>query len=207
MVRGVSTEGTGGGMSKPMTQTDPAYWMLEKGLKDPSKRSSTTVHSDCCYICQDPEFALMGLPLCYPCSECGGHVAADDSRCVNGHQSSHPSEEGIEDMRFTTDHFEFEGPASLLRKDDLFLVSGCMGRCLSFSGEVVEIEWISTPWPVKDGTKERLNVQTQGVLGYSKQRNSVMLVEGGGVTCPGAEVPLSVLYRRSGFRCSGVLPP
>src|SRR3990167_982490 len=178
MVRGVSTEGTGGGMSKPMTQTDPAYWMLEKGLKDPSKRSSTTVHSDCCYICQDPEFALMGLPLCYPCSECGGHVAADDSRCVNGHQSSHPSEEGIEDMRFTTDHFEFEGPASLLRKDDLFLVSGCMGRCLSFSGEVVEIEWISTPWPVKDGTKERLNVQTQGVLGYSKHRNSVMLVEG-----------------------------
>jgi hypothetical protein len=24
---------------------------------------------------------LMGLPLCRPCSECKGHIAADDSVC------------------------------------------------------------------------------------------------------------------------------
>lgn len=23
----------------------------------------------------------MGLPLCYPCVKCGGHVAADDTVC------------------------------------------------------------------------------------------------------------------------------
>lgn len=34
-----------------------------------------------CYICGDPEYALMGLPLCYPCPACGGHVPADDCTC------------------------------------------------------------------------------------------------------------------------------
>lgn len=68
-------------MSVPMKKTDPAYWMLEEGLKDSSERSTTTVYRSSCYICRDPEFALMGLPLCYPCSTCGGHVAADDSHC------------------------------------------------------------------------------------------------------------------------------
>jgi hypothetical protein len=64
-----------------MSKNDPAYWMLERGLKDPSKRSKTTVYREGCYICEDAEFSLMGLPLCYPCNKCGGHVAADDSRC------------------------------------------------------------------------------------------------------------------------------
>jgi hypothetical protein len=64
-----------------MRADDPAYWMLEEGLADPSKRSTPTVHSDNCSICRDPEFSLMGLPLCYPCSKCGGHVAADNSVC------------------------------------------------------------------------------------------------------------------------------
>lgn len=68
-------------MSKPMSPDDPAYWMLERGLADPSARSTTTVHKRGCYICEDPEFALMGLPLCRPCTWCGGHVAADDSVC------------------------------------------------------------------------------------------------------------------------------
>lgn len=68
-------------MSVPMKLNDPAYWMLEQGRKDPSKRSTSTVYNDKCYICNDPEFSLMGLPLCYPCVKCGGHVAADDSRC------------------------------------------------------------------------------------------------------------------------------
>lgn len=34
-----------------------------------------------CYICRDPDFAQMGLPLCTSCSKCKGHVAADDSVC------------------------------------------------------------------------------------------------------------------------------
>jgi hypothetical protein len=68
-------------MSVPMKSSDPAYFLLEHGLKDPSKRSTTTVHKDGCYICEDPEFALMGMPLCYPCPKCGGHVAADDTCC------------------------------------------------------------------------------------------------------------------------------
>jgi len=36
---------------------------------------------DGCYICQDPEFALMGMPLCRKCPACGGHVQADDTVC------------------------------------------------------------------------------------------------------------------------------
>lgn len=64
-----------------MPPSDPAYWMLERGRADPSWRSTKTVHRDGCYICEDEEFSLMGLPLCYPCKGCGGHVAADDSVC------------------------------------------------------------------------------------------------------------------------------
>lgn len=70
-------------MSQPMKPDDPAYWMLEQGLNDPSKRSKTTVYNKNCYICRDEEFALMGLPLCYPCNKCQGHVPADDSRCTD----------------------------------------------------------------------------------------------------------------------------
>lgn len=68
-------------MSIPLRPDDPCYWMLEEGRRDPSKRSTTTVFKAGCYICEDPEFALMGLPLCYPCAKCGGHVAADDTIC------------------------------------------------------------------------------------------------------------------------------
>jgi hypothetical protein len=67
-------------MSFPLKKDDPAYWMLDQGLRDKSKRSTTTVFKVGCYICEDPEFSLMGLPLCYPCNKCGG-VAADDSVC------------------------------------------------------------------------------------------------------------------------------
>ena len=69
-------------MSVPMKKDDPAYWMLEEGLADPSKRSvQTAPRRSNCYICRDPEFSLMGLPLCYACEKCGGHVAADDTVC------------------------------------------------------------------------------------------------------------------------------
>lgn len=68
-------------MSIPLRKDDPCYWMLEQGRKHPELRSSTTVYDSKCYICRDPEFALMGLPLCYECRFCKGHVAADDTVC------------------------------------------------------------------------------------------------------------------------------
>jgi hypothetical protein len=68
-------------MIHPTKETDPAYCLLAEGLKDRTKRSKPTVYKVGCYICEDPEFSLMGLPLCYPCKSCGGHVAADDSVC------------------------------------------------------------------------------------------------------------------------------
>lgn len=69
-------------MSAPMRPDDPSYWMLKRGRRDPSKRSVPTAHRDGCYICEDPEFALMGLPLCRFCPECKtGHVAADSATC------------------------------------------------------------------------------------------------------------------------------
>lgn len=69
-------------MSAPMKPGDPAYWMLEQGLIDSSKRSTTDApYRASCYICCDPEFSLMGLPLCYKCPACSGHVAADDTVC------------------------------------------------------------------------------------------------------------------------------
>ena len=68
-------------MSQPLKSDDPAFWMLQEGIRDESKRTKPTVYKSNCYICNDSEFSLMGLPLCYPCKSCGGHVAADDSIC------------------------------------------------------------------------------------------------------------------------------
>ena len=76
-------------MSEPMKPSDPAYWMLFDGVE-----STPTVYDDDCYICRDPEFAMMGLPLCYKCLICGAHVPADDPVCKNGHlQPTDPIEE------------------------------------------------------------------------------------------------------------------
>jgi len=63
-------------MSKPLDPFDPAYFLLKDGFT-----STPTVYKDDCYICEDPEFAQMGLPLCYACKYCGGHVAADSCVC------------------------------------------------------------------------------------------------------------------------------
>jgi len=69
-------------MAVPMRPDDPAYWML---LDDFT--STPVVFRAGCYICEDPEFAQMGLPLCRRCPECmrqdrgEGHIAADDDRC------------------------------------------------------------------------------------------------------------------------------
>lgn len=62
-------------MSAPI-RPDPAYWMSKQAAP---KRAE-------CYICQDEEFSLMGLPLCYACEKCKGHVPADDTVCSDcGH--------------------------------------------------------------------------------------------------------------------------
>jgi hypothetical protein len=64
----------------PITVTqpdDPAYVLLQ----DPFIFSTPVVHRTGCYICEDPEFAQMGLPLCRKCTVCGGHIAADDAMC------------------------------------------------------------------------------------------------------------------------------
>lgn len=34
-----------------------------------------------CYICEDPDYARYGLPLCQKCPLCGGHVPADSTVC------------------------------------------------------------------------------------------------------------------------------
>jgi len=81
-------------VSAPLKPNDPAYWMLEEGRRkvesgEGIKRSG--VYNPNCYICLDPEFALMGLPLCSPCTftddgvVCGAHTPADDVECANGH--------------------------------------------------------------------------------------------------------------------------
>ena len=72
-----------------MKPSDPAYWMLFDGFE-----TKSTVYNKNCYICRDPEYAQMGLPLCYPCLICGAHVQADDHECDNGHmQPTCPEEE------------------------------------------------------------------------------------------------------------------
>lgn len=66
------------GIPITVTQTtDPAYLLL----KNPLIFSTPVTHRRGCYICEDPEFAAMGLPLCRVCGVCGGHVAADDIVC------------------------------------------------------------------------------------------------------------------------------
>lgn len=66
---------------------DPAYALLRDQFQ-----TIPRVKRDGCYICEDMEFARMGLPLCSPCCQCrkkgtDGHVPADDSTCEDcGHE-------------------------------------------------------------------------------------------------------------------------
>lgn len=63
-------------VSVAMRPSDPAYWMLFDEFT-----TKPAIHRDGCYICEDPEFAQMGLPLCRICVKCAGHVPADDDAC------------------------------------------------------------------------------------------------------------------------------
>lgn len=75
-------------MSKPLDPGDPCYFMLENGRKEKSEtpnefdwRSKPVVFKEGCYICEDEEFSLMGLPLCRDCPKCQGHISADGTVC------------------------------------------------------------------------------------------------------------------------------
>jgi hypothetical protein len=57
--------------------TDAEKWLYDH----PDISSTPTVYSEDCYICRDPDFSRMGMPLCYECMFCEGHVAADDAKC------------------------------------------------------------------------------------------------------------------------------
>jgi hypothetical protein len=63
-------------MSVKMSEDDPAYWVLAAPFF-----TVPVIHREGCYICEDPEFAQMGLSLCSICPECEGHVPADDDEC------------------------------------------------------------------------------------------------------------------------------
>jgi hypothetical protein len=71
-----------GNASVAANPSDPAFWMLFDG-----HASAPVVYLKGCYICEDPEFAQMGMPLCRACPECIragrglGHVPADDEAC------------------------------------------------------------------------------------------------------------------------------
>jgi hypothetical protein len=79
-------------MSIPLKPDDPAMCLLKDNV-----HSRPKIFRPDCYICTDPEFALMGLPLCQPCPKCGGHVAADDTIC---------DECGFDTLPIPPDYFE-----------------------------------------------------------------------------------------------------
>lgn len=60
----------------PMPGDDPAQTLIAT-----SHFTVPTIYRERCYICRDPEFALMGMTLCSTCPDCGGHVPADDCIC------------------------------------------------------------------------------------------------------------------------------
>jgi len=82
-------------MATKMKPGDPAYWMLFDGVE-----TTPVVYSEDCYICNDDEYARMGLPLCRKCPKCGGHIPADDSVCDDCGYDEHEAwcaEQEIED--------------------------------------------------------------------------------------------------------------
>lgn len=59
---------------------DPAWSLM---TDDFTSSPVPGIYRQNCYICRDPEFAQMGLPLCSKCDACGGHVPADDITCTD----------------------------------------------------------------------------------------------------------------------------
>lgn len=98
-----------GGSIMKMKPNDPAYWMLFDEFE-----TKLVTHNKNCYICNDNEYARMGLPLCYECIICGAHVPADDIVCDNGHQQPTSPDEELE-IRI---QYKLEIPQSLLDLND-----------------------------------------------------------------------------------------
>lgn len=65
-----------GNASVAANPSDPAFWMLLDG-----HTSTAVVYLEGCYICEDPEFAQMGMPLCRPCPECVRHRLVVCTEC------------------------------------------------------------------------------------------------------------------------------
>ena len=76
------------GIENPDTNGPEHLTPMERVLYNDGYTSSTRVYDENCYICRDPDFARMGLPLCRECDDCKengrglGHVAADDTECT-----------------------------------------------------------------------------------------------------------------------------
>lgn len=75
----------------PSNMAAPAKTVAEQELMSDDFTSKPVVYKSNCYICRDPEFAQMGLPLCRPCRKCiesgdiergDGHIPADDTVCT-----------------------------------------------------------------------------------------------------------------------------
>ena len=69
--------------------SDPAFALLQDSF---TTTPIEGLYRESCYICTDPEFAQMGLPLCYACPICGGHVAADDTVCDDCGHDCNPAD-------------------------------------------------------------------------------------------------------------------
>lgn len=89
-------------MSVPMQPDDPAYHLL---LDDVT--TTPVVYRPGCFICEDPEFAQMGLPLCQLCPACtkannnvkSGHIPADDETCDDCGNSLRAHYQNLEQSR------------------------------------------------------------------------------------------------------------
>lgn len=72
----------------PLNMAARANTAVEQVMLLDGITSKPEVYSSKCYICRDPEFAAMGLPLCRACPVCSsltekkGHIPADDSVCT-----------------------------------------------------------------------------------------------------------------------------
>lgn len=92
-------------MSRSLPWDDPAQVLLrDKYTSEPE------VYRQSCYICRDPEFAQMGLPLCKKCKKCGGHIPADDTACddcgfdlMSEIEENMPADEPGSDLIFEAD--------------------------------------------------------------------------------------------------------
>ena len=71
-------------------------------------------------------------------------------------------------LRVTMDFIEFDGPATLLEEDDLFLIDGYIGVVLSVDADTVLFEWRQSPDCTRNGVQERLSLEAEGRILFSQ---------------------------------------